>query len=86
MELAKCTQEEKFSSRLGIELSLTVAEYVQNNLMDQLTESVKMKGTNNKNGRKRTENVCFSATVYINLELIYIRHVLWIIYYLQHGI
>jgi hypothetical protein len=24
--------------------------------------------------------------VYINLELIYIRHVLWIIYYLQHGI
>lgn len=53
MELAKCTQEEKFSSRLGKELSLTVAEYVQNNLMDQLTERVKMEGTNNKKKEER---------------------------------
>jgi guanylate kinase len=66
------------------ELSLTVAEYVQNNLMDQLTERVKMRGTNNKKKRrKRIENVCFSATA--TLERIYIRHVLWIIYYVQHG-
>lgn len=36
------------------ELSLTVAEYVQNNLMDQLTERVKMRGTNNK--KKKKEN------------------------------
>jgi hypothetical protein len=65
MESAKCTQEEKFSSRLGKELSLTVAKYVQNNLMDQLTETVKMKGTNNKTGRKRKENIRSSVTVYI---------------------
>jgi hypothetical protein len=80
MESAKCTQEEKFSSRLGKELSLTVAEYVQNNLMNQLTKTVKMKGTNNKNGRKRIENVRFSVTAYITLERIYTRHVLWILF------
>jgi hypothetical protein len=57
MELAKCTQEEKFSSRLGKELSLTAPENVQNNLMEQLTERVEMKETSNKKGRKRTEKV-----------------------------
>jgi hypothetical protein len=79
MELAKCTQEEKFSSRLRKELSLTVTEYVQKNLMYQLTERVKMKGTNNKRERKGIENVCFSATTYITLERIYIRHTFCII-------